>query len=357
MAASILDTKLRAPPGRPHAVPRRSLIERLDEGLQSRLILVSAPAGFGKTTTLSEWAAGCRRPGTDVRVAWLSLDEADGDPARFLAYLVAAVRKVAADVGQAALELVQSPQPPPTDAMLAALLNEVASLPYGLVLVLDDYHLVDSAPVDHALVFLVEHLPPQLHLVVATREDPRLPLARWRGRGQLTELRAVDLRFAPSEAAEFLNQVMGLGLPAEDIAALERRTEGWIAGLQLAALSIQGRPDAGGFIHAFTGSQRFVLDYVVEEVLQRQPPPVRAFLVQTAILDTLCGALCDAVTGQTHGKDTLDLLERDNLFVVPLDDERQWYRYHRLFADVLNVQLLDEAPDRVATLHRRASEW
>jgi len=357
MSTPILDTKLYAPPLRPNAVPRPSLIERLDEGLQSRLILVSAPAGFGKTTIVSEWVAGCNRLEPEVRPAWLSLDEGDSDSALFLAYLVAALRTVAADVGQGVLGMLQSPQPPPTETMLTVLLNEITTLPHGLVLVLDDYHLVDSEPVDEALAFLLEHLPPQMHLVIATREDPRLPLARWRARGQLTELRAADLRFTPSEAAEFLNRVMSLALSAEDVSALETRTEGWIAGLQLAALSIQGRPDAAGFIQTFTGSHRFVLDYLVEEVLQRQPQRVRIFLLQTAILDKLCGALCDAVTGQKHGKGALERLERDNLFVVPLDDERQWYRYHHLFADVLQAHLLEEQPDQLPALHRRASEW
>ncbi|KAF0207052.1 MAG: LuxR C-terminal-related transcriptional regulator [Actinomycetota bacterium] len=357
MSTPILDTKLYLPPPRPNAVLRPCLIERLDEGLRSRLILVSAPAGFGKTTLVCEWMAGLERLDLDVRPAWLSLDEGDGDPARFLAYLVATLRTVAADVGQGVLDTLQSPQPPPTESMLSTLLNEVAALPHGVVLVLDDYHLVDSEPVDEALAFLLEHLPPQLHVVIATREDPRLPLARWRARDQLTELRAADLRFAPSEAAEFLNRVMGLDLSAEDISALGTRTEGWIAGLQLAALSIQGRPDATGFIQAFTGSNRFVLDYLVEEVLQRQPQRTRDFLLQTAILDTMCGSLCDAVTGQKHGKEMLERLERDNLFVVPLDEERQWYRYHHLFADVLQAHLLEELPDQLPLLHRRASEW
>ena len=357
MSTPILATKLSVPPSRPNAVLRSRLSERLDEGLQGRLILVSAPAGFGKTTIVSEWAAGCRRLEPEVRPAWLSLDEGDSDPARFMTYLVAALQTVAADVGAGALGMLQSPQPPPTEAVLTALLNEITTLPHGVVLVLDDYHVVDSEPVDHALAFLLEHLPPQMHLVIATREDPHLPLARWRARGQLTELRAADLRFTPSEAAEFLNRVMSLDLSAEDITALETRTEGWIAGLQLAALSIQGRSDAAGFIRTFAGSHRFVLDYLVEEVLQRQPERARSFLLQTAILDTLCGALCDAVTGQKHGKGTLERLERDNLFVVPLDEERRWYRYHHLFADVLQAYLLEEQPDHLPALHRRASEW
>jgi len=357
MSTPILTTKIYVPSSRPNAVLRHRLIQRLDEGLQSRLILVSASAGFGKTTVVSEWAGGFNRLEPEVRPAWLSLDEGDGDPARFLAYVVAALRTVAPDVGQGVLDMLESPQPPPTESVLTDLLNDVATLPRGVVLVLDDYHLVDSEPVDEALAFLLEHLPPQLHVVIAAREDPRLPLARWRARGQLTELRAADLRFTPSEAAEFLNRVMGLDLSANDITALETRTEGWIAGLQLAALSIQGRSDAAGFIQNFTGSDRFVLDYLVEEVLQRQPNSARAFLLQTAILGTLCGPLCDAVTGQKQGKGTLERLERDNLFVVALDDKREWYRYHHLFADVLQAHLLEEQSDELPALHRRASEW
>ncbi len=357
MSTPILATKLSVPPSRPNVVLRSCLIERLDEGLQGRLILVSAPAGFGKTTILSQWLAGCSRLEPEVHPAWLSLDEGDSDLPRFLTYLIAALRTVAAEVGEGALGMLQSPQPPPTEAVLTALLNEITTLPHSVLLVLDDYHVVDSEPVDQALAFLLEHLPPQLHLVIATREDPHLPLARWRARGQLTELRAADLRFTPSEAAEFLNRVMSLDLSADDIEALETRTEGWIAGLQMAALSIRGRSDAAGFIQRFTGSHRFVLDYLVEEVLQRQPERTRSFLLQTAILDKLCGALCDAVTGQKNGKAMLERLERDNLFVVPLDEERQWYRYHHLFADVLQAHLVEEQPDQMPALHRRASEW
>lgn len=357
MSTPILATKLYVPPFRANGVLRSRLSERLDAGLRSKLILVSAPAGFGKTTMVGEWAAGCNRLEPEVRPAWLSLDEGDSDPARFLAYLVVALRTVAGDIGQGTLDMLQSPQPPPTESMLSALLNEIATLPQSVVLVLDDYHLVDSEPVDRAVAFVLEHLPPQLHLIIATREDPRLPLARWRARGELTELRAADLRFTATEAAEFLNRVMSLDLSATDVTALEARTEGWIAGLQLAALSIRGRPDAAGFIQAFTGSNRFVLDYLVEEVLERQPQAARSFLLQTSILDTLCGPLCDAVTGQRHGKDTLERLERDNLFVVPLDDDRRWYRYHHLFADVLQAHLLEEQPDQLPTLHTRASRW
>ncbi len=267
--------------------------------------------------------------------------------------------------------MLQSPQPPPVESVLTTLINEIAGVAnhpstgspcgdfagQGFVLILDDYHVIDSKPVDEALAFLLEHLPPRMHLVITTREDPHLPLARLRVRGQLTELRAADLRFTPAEAAEFLNQMMGLDLSAEDIAALETRTEGWIAGLQLAALSMQGRPDAASFIQSFTGGHHFVLDYLLEEVLERQPESVRNFLLQTAILERLNGSLCDAVTAQDGGRGMLETLERGNLFVVPLDDRREWYRYHRLFADVLRAHLIEAQPERVPGLHQRASAW
>ena len=354
MSLPILATKLYIPPPRPKVVLRPRLIERLNEGLTSgrKLTLISAPAGFGKTTLVSEWVAGCERP-----VAWLSLDEGDNDPARFLTYLVAALQTIAPNIGEGVLAVLQSPQPPPTESILTTLLNEITAIPDHFILVLDDYHVIDSKPVDHALTFLLEHLPPQMHLVITTREDPPLPLARLRARGQLTELRAADLRFTPAEAADFLNQVMGLNLSAEDIAALETRTEGWIAGLQLAALSMQGRSDTASFIQAFTGSHRFVLDYLVEEVLQHQPEHVRSFLLQTAILDRFCAPLCNAVTEREDGKEMLETLERSNLFVIPLDDQRQWYRYHHLFADVLQAHLMEAQPEQVSSLHQRASAW
>ena len=262
--------------------------------------------------------------------------------------------------------MLQSPQPPSTESILTTLLNEITTIPDNFILVLDDYHVIDAKPVDDALTFLLEHLPPQMHLVIATREDPHLPLARLRARGQLTELRAADLRFTPAEAAEFLNQVMGLNLSAEDIAALETRTEGWIAGLQLAAISMQGHQDAASFIKSFTGSHHFVLDYLVEEVLQQQPESVQTFLLRTSILDRLCGPLCDAVlrVSSASGQETLEYLERANLFIVPLDNERRWYRYHHLFAELLRQRLhqSDASPTgeeggSVAELHRRASQW
>ena len=352
MPTPILATKLYIPPPRPSAVLRPRLTERLNEGLHRKLTLISAPAGYGKSSLISEWIEGMGRP-----TAWLSLDEGDNDPVRFLTYLVAALQTLAATVGDAALSILQSSQPPPIEATLTALLNEITALPDHFLLVLDDYHVVDAKPVDLALTFLIENLPPQMRLVIATREDPPLPLARLRARGQLTELRAADLRFTPSEAAEFLNQVMGLRLAEADIAALEDRTEGWIAGLQLAALSMQGRPDVSGFIQAFAGDHRYIVDYLVEEVLRRQPEPVRSFILQTAILDQLTGSLCDAVTGQQEGKARLEALERGNFFLIPLDDQRRWYRYHHLFADVLQMHLMTEHPELAPILHRRASAW
>ena len=358
MPAPLLATKLYLPPLRQRSVPRPRLVERLNDGLAAgtRLTLVSAPAGFGKTTLVSEWVAGCGRP-----VAWLSLDAADSDPGRFLIYLIAALQTVAPGVGGGVLAVLQSPQPPPIESTLTALLNDVAAIPSHVVLVLDDYHVLDAKPVDEAMTFLVEHLPPQLHLVIATREDPALPLPRLRARGQLTELRGADLRFTPDEASAFLNQVMGLALSAEEVAALDARTEGWIAGLQLAAISLQGHSDAACFIESFAGSNRFVLDYLLEEVLQRQPERVQTFLLRTSILERLCGPLCDALLldTSTSGQETLDDLDRANLFLIPLDTERHWFRYHHLFADLLR-QTRGQRAIEAGSLdedHIRASEW
>ena len=304
MSTQILATKLYVPPPRPTTVLRSRLLAQLNEGVDRKLTLLSAPAGFGKTTLVSEWLAGepSGPAGLQARpVAWLSLDEGDNDPTRFLAYLVAALQTIASNLGDAVLAVLHSAQPPPTESILTTLLNEITTISHKFVLVLDDYHVIDASAIDQALTFLLEHLPPQMHLVITSREDPQLPLARYRARGQLTELRAADLRFTPVEAAEFLNRGMGMQLAADEIAALETRTEGWIAGLQLAALSMQGQTDVAGFIQSFTGSHRFVLDYLVEEVLQQQPQGVRAFLLHTSILDRLCGPLCDAVTGQAEG--------------------------------------------------------
>jgi LuxR family transcriptional regulator, maltose regulon positive regulatory protein len=360
MSTPILATKLYLPPPHPKVVFRPRLIKRLNEGLQRKLTLISAPAGFGKTTLVSEWLAGepsGPRGLPAQQVAWLSLEEGDSDPTRFLTYLIAALQTIVAELGEGVLGALQSPLPPPTEVVLTTLLNEINSIPNDFILVLDDYHTIDAAAVDQALAFLLEHMPPQMHLVITTREDPQLPLARLRVRGQLTELRATDLRFTPSEAAEFLNQVMALDLSAEQVAALETRTEGWIAGLQLAALSMRGREDVALFVRAFAGDNRYIVDYLIEEVLQRQPERVRRFLLQTSILERLSGPLCDAVTEQNDGMVLLDTLERGNLFVVSLDDQRHWFRYHHLFAAVLAARVLQEQPALVPILHQRASAW
>ncbi len=385
MTTPLLTTKLHIPPPRPNLVPRPRLIERLNAGIHCKLILVSAPAGFGKTTLLSEWVAGNGRP-----VAWLSLDAGDNDLNRFLTYFIAALQTIKGNVGQGLLGALQSPGPVNVESVLTTLLNEIAGLPDSLILILDDYHFIEARSVHDTLTFLLRHLPPQMHLVIATREDPPLPLTRLRAQGQLTELRASDLRFIPAEAAQFLNQVMGLNLSAEDTAMLETRTEGWIAGLQLAALalrslgapqgtlSMQGHKDATSFIKSFTGSHHFILDYLVEQVLEQQSESVQAFLLRTSILDRLCGPLCDAVCSvgtampapSTLGQETLEYLERANLFIVPLDNERRWYRYHHLFADLLRQRLRQQQPllrsaasstgdegGSVAEYHRRASVW
>jgi LuxR family maltose regulon positive regulatory protein len=342
--------------------------------MHCKLTLISAPAGFGKSTLVSEWLAASK--GSPQRAAaWLSLDKGDNDPARFLTYLVAALQTVAAQIGKGVLAVLQSPQPPPAELILTALLNEITTLPHKFVLVLDDYHVIDAKAVDDALAFLLEHQPPQMHLVIATREDPSLPLARLRARGQLSEVRATELRFIPAEAAAFLNQVMGLSLSAEEITALETRTEGWIAGLQLAAISIQGHTDAASFIKSFTGSHHFVMDYLVEEVLQQQPENVQTFLLRTSILDRLCAPLCDAVLldPSTSGQETLAYLQQANLFLFTLDNERRWYRYHHLFADLLRQRLHQSISsstrgstrgastgnkiEDVDELHIRASQW
>jgi LuxR family maltose regulon positive regulatory protein len=397
----LLVTKLYIPQASPNLVPRPRLIERMNEGMQRKLTLVSAPAGFGKTTLIAEWlkvrleSGDSRLEGDEysqspvsnypsAKVGWISLDEGDNDPARFWAYFMAALETLQTGIDEGTLDLLQSSSRPPIETVLTTLINAVATLPDSFALVLDDYHVIESQSIHDAITFLLDHLPPQMHLVIACRSDPPLPLPRLRARGQLVELRAADLRFTPDEAAAFLNQVMSLNLTAQHIAALETRTEGWIAGLQLAALSMQGREDITGFIAAFTGSQHYILDYLVEEVLQRQTESIQAFLLQTSILERMTGSLCDAVVGETlaparsagvrdwrleishHAKSLvsdfqsqaiLEYLEHANLFVVPLDERREWYRYHRLFADFLRARLHQAWPDWVPELHRRASDW
>ena len=352
MPSPILETKLYVPRQRRGLVTRPRLSERLNRGGESKLTLVSAPAGFGKTTLVADWLATTPEKAT----TWLSLDPNDNLTASFWRYVIAALRTAVPDVGATALSLLESPKEP-IAAVVATLLNELSPLPNDLVLVLDDYHVIDALEIHDGIALLLDHLPPQIHLVITTRADPPLPLARLRARGELVEIRAADLRFTPEEAAAYLNEVMGLNLGAAEVVALEARTEGWIAALQLAALSIQGRDDVTGFIAGFAGDDRYIVDYLVEEVLRGQPEEVRSFLLDTSILDRLTGPLCDAVTGQAGGKARLEALDRANLFLVPLDDRRQWYRYHQLFADVLRARLQDEQPDRVLVLHRRASDW
>lgn len=360
----VLATKL-FPPGRPARVVARSrLAADLDTSLSAphHLTLVSAPAGFGKTTLLSGWLESLGRRRLDVGAAWLSLDSADNDLSRFLRHLAAALARCGLDVDASMLESQGSVD---RAAALTGLVNQVVSAgeltpERHWLVVLDDYHVIESAEVHQSVDFLLDHLPGQLHLAVATRSDPPLPLARLRSRGQLVELRAADLRFTTSEASEFLTQVMGLDLTARDVDALEERTEGWIAGLQLAALSmrtVHGPDETAGFIEAFTGSNRFIIDFLVDEVLGRLPVDTRQFLLRTCVLDRLSGALCDAVTEGWGGATMLERLERDNLFVVALDADRCWYRYHHLFGDVLRARLLAEHPDLAVSLHARACQW
>lgn len=351
MTTAVLTTKLFRPPPRPNRVQRPRLWQRLDAAA-SKFILISASAGSGKTTFLSEWLAQQTQP-----VAWLSLDHEDNDTTRFFSYLLTALQTAVPTLGEDIQAALHSLEPPPSAALLTTLLNEMAALDGKLLLVLDDYHVIENNAIHQALAFLLDHAPPQLQLLMATREDPPLPLPRLRVRGEMTELRAADLRFTAAETAVFLNDVMGLNVSAADVAALEARTEGWIAGLQMAALSMAGQADPHAFIDAFTGSHRFVVDYLIEEVLQQQPESVRRFLLQTAVLEQLSGSLCAAVTEQEDSAAILEQLERDNLFVVPLDNQRHWYRYHHLFADVVRARLQIEQPALIATLQQRASRW
>ncbi|CAM3562239.1 LuxR C-terminal-related transcriptional regulator [Occultella aeris] len=357
----LLGTKLHVPSPRRELVARSRLTGRLrtPDGAAPRLVLVAAPAGFGKTTLLSQWLAGA----DSTRVAWLSLDAADADPRRFLTHLLAAVQRTTPETGAEVMaQLDASGAAVPTEQVLVGLVNDLDALPGRTVIALDDYHLIDAESVHEAVTFLLDNLPPQVTLAITTRSDPPLPLSRLRARGDLLELRAADLRFTEAEATTFLTDVMGLDLEPHHITALEARTEGWAAGLQLAALSARARSGADAadldrFVEAFAGSHRFVLDYLMEEVVDAQPEEVRQFLLDTSILAELTGPLCDAVTGRTDGNATLNALERANLFVAPLDDERRWYRYHHLFATALTARLTAQDPGRVARLHRAAAAW
>lgn len=353
----LLKTKLYLPPARPTWVSRPRLIERLNEGIKRKLTLISAPAGFGKTTLLSEWVNQGNR-----RAVWVSLDESANDAARFLAYIVAALQTIEPELGQTALNMLQAGPVPRIQPVLTILLNEMAGIPDHLALILDDYHMITAEPVHAALTFLLDHLPPQLHVVIATRADPPLPISRLRAHGELIELRQTDLCFTDEEAATFLNQTMQLKLLPGDVAVLAARTEGWIAGLQMAAISMRDRRDIANFIAAFAGGQHHVPDYLAEEVLQRQPEHVQSFLLKTSILNRMSGPLCDAVIGSPPmlveaSQAMLEHLEHANLFVVPLDDQLHWYRYHHLFADLLRNRLQLSQPELVSVLHRRASEW
>ncbi|MFY9933594.1 MAG: hypothetical protein WAK82_36865, partial [Streptosporangiaceae bacterium] len=345
----LLATKLHMPGQRPGFVARPRLVGALGEGL----VLVCAPAGFGKTALLADWLQSGGRP-----VAWLSLDTGDSDPVRFWRHVVAALDRARPGIGERVAPLLGSP-PASFEGLVTALINELAALPgeNEMVLVLDDYHLVNAPQVHTSLAFLLEHLPPGLHLVLASRSDPPLPLARLRARGQLAELRTDDLRFTAEEAAAMLSESAGAALPAAAVAALVARTEGWAAGLQLAALSLRGRSDIAGFVAAFSGSHRFILDYLTGEVLDDQPEQVREFLLETSVLERLSGGLCDAVTGRDDGQAMLEHVEQAGLFLMPLDEVRGWWRYHRLFADLLRARVQQQRPGRVAVLHRAAAAW
>ena len=371
MDRPLLQTKLYIPSSRSELVPRPHLLERLNEGLQRRLTLISAPAGFGKTTLISHWIDDLcltvdrtessplidRQSKIESRAAWLSLDEGDNDVDRFFSYFIAALQQVTPHLGQTTLTMLQSPKPPASELLMTTLLNELADTATKITLILDDYHLIESQPIHKALAFLLDHLPPQLHLVITTRVDPPLPLSRLRGRDQLTELRESDLRFTVEETTTFLNKVMYLNLSATQVAALKERTEGWVTGLQLAGLSMREQADVSNFIARFTGSHRYILDYLTDEVLSRQPDEVQTFLCQTSILSRLSGPLCDAVTRRANSQTLLENLEAANLFVISLDNERRWYRYHHLFAGLLHNQLQQRHADRIPALYGRASQW
>jgi LuxR family maltose regulon positive regulatory protein len=325
----------------------------MDEGFEGKLTLMSAPAGFGKTTLLVDWVHRRKIP-----VAWFSVDKADNDPLHFLTYVIQGLQALKAGTGKAAVMMLQSPQPPPIESILIHLINDVARTPTDIALILDDYHLIDARPIHDLVMFLLENLPEQMHMIIATRSDPPFPLlARLRSQNHLAELRADDLSFTADEISKLFNEGLNLRLSNEDIHLLETRTEGWIAGLQLAALSLSGLKDPAGFIKSFRGDNRYIADYLIEEVLNRQPEHLRNFLLQTSILGRLCGSLCDAVTMQDNSRKILNALEKANLFVIPLDDQRCWYRYHHLFADLLKQRLRQTQSNLVAGLHRRASQW
>ena len=355
METSLLMTKINIPPARPQTIQRPRLIERLREGLHYNLILISAPAGFGKTTLLSEWV---HQNQSRIRTAWVSLDEGDNDPVRFWDYFITALQKLQPACGEKSLKLLHSPQPPLIEPLLTALINDLVGILGDFMVVLDDYHLIESQKIYDGIIYLLDHLPSQMHLVIASRVDPPLPLARFRGKEMMLEIRTDDLRFTLDEVIKLLSELTIPGLSSEDIAGLYERTEGWVVGLKMAALSMRGQKDIPGFIAAFTGSQRYVMDYLMEEVLQKQTPKMREFLYKTSVLQRLTSPLCDVVTGKQGSQDILLELESGHLFIVPMDEERQWYRYEHLFADLLLHQCqVTYGTEQVANLHCKASKW
>ena len=348
----MIATKLYLPQPRPEWISRPRLTERLQASSNQKLTLLSAPAGFGKTSLVGEWINQSERP-----VAWVSLDAGDNDPARFWSYFIAALQTLQNDLGNDALAMLQSPEPAPLTVSLTHLINDIAAFPGSFSLVLDDYQAIRARPIHESLFFFIEHMPAQMHMVILSRSDPTLPLARLRARNQLHEIHSDILQFTMEEAREFLKRVMKLDLSADDIAALETRTEGWIAGLQLAALSMQGRADVTGFIHTFSGNHHYIVSYLVEEVFAQRPKGTLDFLLRTSILDRLCAPLCDAILEKRNSLASLDALERANLFLLPLDDQHEWFRYHQLFADILRARLQKTQPGLIPELHRRAAEW
>ncbi|MCK4514155.1 MAG: hypothetical protein KAU31_02795, partial [Spirochaetaceae bacterium] len=360
----LLATKLHIQPIREEIVQRRCLVDRLNAGLNRNLTLVSAPAGFGKSTLVGEWVQGLQGspPVGPNTVAWLSLDENDNDYVRFLTYFIGALQSTemgdtADGLGEESIKLLAMPQAASPEIILTPIVNQIAALPMRIIFVLDDYHFIESEAIHGALTFLVDHMPASMHLVIVTRQDPPLPLARLRARNEMTEIRAADLRFSPLEVAEFMTHTMGLELSDNEITTLATRTEGWAAGLQLAGVSLQGADDVSAAITSFAGSHRHITDYLLQEVLSRQSQQAQQFLLQTSLLDRLSGPLCDGVLGRNDGQQMIQTLEQANLFIIPLDDERRWYRYHHLFADLLRHELRQTYPEQIPILHLRASQW
>ncbi|MFN2199310.1 MAG: LuxR family transcriptional regulator, partial [Anaerolineales bacterium] len=354
MPTPLLLTKLNKPHLRSQRLRRSMLVQRLNAGLNRKLTLVCAPAGYGKTTLVLEWLSNLPE---DTDTGWVSLDENDNDPVRFIAYLIAAIQISYPDIGSTTSSMLQNPQAPPDEVILTTLFNELTEISRPFILILDDYHYIQTSSIHKFLALWLEHQPKSLHLVIISREDPLLPIARLRARGHLNEIRQENLRFSLQECADLLRDVMGISISSEHVAALERRTEGWAAGLQLAAVSMQHHTDPGNFIKAFTGSSRFILDYLIDEVFVHQTDSMQKFLIRTSILERLSGPLCDAITGETDSQEQLEALEHTNLFVIPLDQSRTWYRYHRLFSELLNHRLHRTEGESAAELHDRASHW